>query len=262
MPVSADRESQRALLQEQWDSLDDLTSRLSQRVREKPNRDLEDGPGHLPDPNVAQELILTRGRLASVERERDRLERRLQATREKLRTLRTELRKERRQLERLGGVSAPRARRAASMAVRDEATGAASRSVQPSLHVVHDECELEFEGAPMSDAGLEVVEPDLVAEAQLDAVAAGPEHLAVEHSEGAAEAELVAGMEELSAAVAELDDVATVLTAAEAELTDPGAAAEAEAQTARPEPNRAMHWSTRVLFERISARWRDRTGRD
>src|SRR5437899_2971160 len=136
MPAMADRENLRAQLQEQWDSLDDLTARLGQRVRERPTRDAEDGPGHLPDPNVAQELILTRGRLAAVEKERDRLARRLEALRRKLRTARTELRRDRRQLERLGGVllpsprPAPAARPAAP--TRPEPPGDDAR---PGIHV-------------------------------------------------------------------------------------------------------------------------------
>jgi hypothetical protein len=238
MPGTADRQAQRALLQEQWDSLDDLTARLSQRVREKPNRDVEDGPGHLPDPNVAQELILTRGRLAAVEKERDRLQQRLESTRDKLRTLRTEMRRERRQLERLGAGKAPA--RPASATGRAVAKAPAGQA--PTLEVLHggpDEPEVEFEGAPLPEAGPQHQAPALVdSDPQAEA----------------AEAELTATAAELRAQVAELDDVATVLTAAEAELSGAGAEPGAASGGAR--------WSARALFERISARWRDRRPRD
>ena len=231
MPAMADRQAQRALLQEQWDSLDDLTARLGQRVRERPNRDVEEGPGHLPDPNVAQELILTRGRLAAVEKERDRLQRRLELARQKLRATRSELRRDRRQLERLGAVPAEPTRPATSPATRP-ATPADDRR-PTGLHVVADEPDIDFEGAPLPDSGPEMEAPGPVDEvADLDATVA-----------------------ELADAVAQLDGMATVLAAAESELTHGAGAASPDAEPQAPPTG---HWSARALFARISARWRGR----
>jgi hypothetical protein len=175
MPGLADRQTQRALLEEQWDSLDDLTQRLGQRVRERPSRDAEEGPGHLPDPNVAQELILTRGRLASVEKERDRLQRRLEVNREKIRRLRTDLRRERRHLEKLS----PHLDEPAAAAPDPEAPPAAAAPVPapPPLlavvEVVEDEPEADFQGAPLPDSAPETESPEppaaAVEQAELEA---------------------------------------------------------------------------------------------